>query len=401
MSTSPAKKKKPKQRKVPHSRRPARQSRADRAVEIRMGIRRHWRNHSDREIAKKIGASQTTVGKYRKQLEKEGEILPRLENGHAIQACLKEVSISAIEPARENDTLYDPVREDDPAFLSLVDSIRKNGILNPIGVSRDGYIYDGNRRYAAARHLGMKRITVRIDPGLSRNRDPDTFLRRLKSCNEQRVKTTAEVMRENLVTMEPDTWHRVFDYRQAVSSIDGAEVFHLVGEKKRSAIVQKRGLADAIIKVVIDYYDKYGPTSDRKVFYLLFNIPGLLRNDVRKTPFENSEECYQDVTNLVTRLRLDGSIPFEAIEDETRPVVIWNTHRSVSTFIDQEMENFLCNYWRDLLQSQPNHIELLVEKNTVASVLRLIAAKYTMPMTSGRGYSSLPPRKAMVDRSTP
>jgi len=124
-----------------------------------------------------------------------------------------------------------------------------------------------------------------------------------------------------------------------------------------------------------------------------------LRNDdVRKTPFENSEECYNDVTDLLTRLRLDGSIPFEAIEDETRPVVTWNTHRSVGTFIKEETENFLSGYWRDLLQSQPNHVELLVEKNTVARVLRPIAMKYTLPMTSGRGYSSLPPRKGMVDR---
>jgi hypothetical protein len=77
---------------------------------------------------------------------------------------------------------------------------------------------------------------------------------------------------------------------------------------------------------------------------------------------------------------------------------MWDTHRHVGTFIARQTEDFLCRYWRDLLQSQPNHLELLVEKNTVAAALRQIAAKYTLPMTSGRGYSSLPPRKAMVDR---
>lgn len=101
---------------------------------------------------------------------------------------------------------------------------------------------------------------------------------------------------------------------------------------------------------------------------------------------------------MVTRLRLDGSIPFEAITDETRPVIIWNTHQSVGTFIAKQTDDFLCGYWRDLMQSQPNHIELLVEKNTIAGDLRGAAAKYTIPMTSGRGYSSLPPRKGMVDR---
>lgn len=101
---------------------------------------------------------------------------------------------------------------------------------------------------------------------------------------------------------------------------------------------------------------------------------------------------------MLTRLRLDGSVPFEAIADETRPVVVWDTHRCVGDFVRQECDGFLKNYWRGLLQSQPNWIELLVEKNTVANQLRSVSSKYTVPMTSGRGYSSLPPRKEMVDR---
>jgi len=365
---------------------------------IREAVLEGWRTKSDREIARDLEVSNRAVSQSRKRLEEQGLIIPRIKSTHPIEARLRDVCTSAIRPVPENDTLYDPIRADDPSFQSLVDDIRQNDIINHIGVSGDGYIYDGHRRFAAAQYLQIERITVRIDPTLSHTKDPDAFVRRLKSCNEQRVKTTAEVTRENLVTMEPDTWQRVCDYREAVSEIDGAEMFHLVGQKSRSAIIQKRTLADTTIKVVNEYYGEYGTMSDRKAFYLLLNIPGLLRNDVRKTPFENSQECYDDVTDLLTRLRLDGSIPFEAIEDETRPVLIWETHRSVGSFISRQTENFLCGYWRDLLQSQPNHVELLVEKNTVANAIRPIAAKYTIPMTSGRGYPSLPPRKAMVDR---
>jgi hypothetical protein len=373
--------------------------RSTKAARVQDVIQMYWRTTSDREMAGIADCSNKTIGNHRRKMEQAGEILPRLdESTHSFQSCLYEVCTSTIEPALENDILYDPIRKDDPAFLSLVGDIRQHGIINPIGVSADGYIFDGHRRYAAACHLGLERLSVRIDPTISRLKDPDAFLRRLRSCNEQRVKTTAEVMRESLVTMDANPWQRVCDYRESVSNIDGMEVFRLVGAKKRSAIVEKRSLADAIIKVVSDYFSKYGATSDRKVFYLLLNIPGLLRNDVRKTPFLNDNNCYQDVTDMLTRLRLDGSIPFEAIEDETRPVVEWKTHRHVRTFLDEELENFLSNYWRDLLQSQPNHVELLVEKNTVAKALKPIAAKYTMPMTSGRGYSSLPPRKGMVER---
>jgi hypothetical protein len=97
-------------------------------------------------------------------------------------------------------------------------------------------------------------------------------------------------------------------------------------------------------------------------------------------------------------MRLDGSIPFDSVGDETRPVIIWKTYRDVGSFIKDELDNLYCRYNRDLLQSQRNWIELLVEKNTIASHLEALASKYTIPMTSGRGYSSLPPRKGMMDR---
>jgi len=373
-------------------------TRADKADQIRRTILHHWRTHSDRQLAEITHGTPTTIGKYRRELEDKGLILPRFENGHPSSPCLRDVSIFAIKSPEENDKVYDPVDETTAEFRAFMDDIRIHGIINPPGVSADGYVFDGNRRYAAAKALGHKRIRISIRPDVSRTKDPDGFLRLLRSCNHQRVKTTAEMLRENIIDMEPDTWHRVYDYRQAVSEINGAEIFALVGEKVRSEIVQKRGLADAIVTVTNDYYERYGATNDRKIFYLLLNVVGLVRNDVTKVPFDNTDECYQDVTNLLTRLRLAGSIPFEAIEDETRPVTIWDAHRNVSAFIAQEMDDFLCGYYRDLLQSQPNWVELLVEKNTVASVLRKTAAKYRLTMTSGRGYSSLPPRKKMVDR---
>jgi hypothetical protein len=141
---------------------------------------------SDREMAEIAECSNRTIGSYRRKMELAGEILPRIdESTHSFQSCLYDVCTSAIEPAPENDKLYDPIREDDPAFLALAADIRLNGIINPIGVSADGYIFDGHRRYAAACHLGLERLSVRIDPTISHLGDIDGFLRRLRSCNER------------------------------------------------------------------------------------------------------------------------------------------------------------------------------------------------------------------------
>ena len=102
---------------------------------------------------------------------------------------------------------------------------------------------------------------ARVDPEVSRLKDLDGFVRRLTSCNQQRVKNVAEKVRESMVTMDPDTFHRVCDYRKSVSNVDGAEVFQLTGEKKRSAIAQKRSLAEAIIRTVKDRYARMGPNQ--------------------------------------------------------------------------------------------------------------------------------------------
>jgi hypothetical protein len=352
---------------------------------------------SDRQIAEMLQVSNRTVSTQRNQLEEEGRILPRPKSTQSAEACLCEVCTSAIEPAPLNDQLYDPVDESEPSFLALVENIQEHGILEPLVVAADGYILSGHRRYAAAVHLGLPRVPVRVRYDVALRGDRDRFLQLLASYNRQRVKTTTEQTREEVVLMSDASYAGVRMFRRESAAVPGDGIVVLPARKRRSAIREKIGLRDAIIAVVEAERPNW-PLSDRAVHYRLLNIPGLFRNDVSQTPYENNEACYNDVTNMITRMRLDGSIPFEAIADETRPVVLWETHRSVGDFVRQQCERFLGGYYRDLQQSQPNWVELLVEKNTVASQLRRVAAKYTLPMTSGRGYSSLPPRKAMVDR---
>jgi hypothetical protein len=313
------------------------------------------------------------------------------------EACQCEVCTSAIEPAPLNDQLYDRIKESDSSFQALALDIEKNGLLEPIVVSGDGYILSGHRRHAAAEQLELDEIPIRIRFDVSYHGDQDKFLRLLASYNRQRVKTTAEQCREELVLMSDRSCRTVRKFRRDAAEVESDGEVALRARKRRSAIRDKTELKDAIVKVIYDEYRNW-PLSDRAVHYRLLNIPSLVRNDRTRLPYENSPACYDDVTNMLTRLRLDGSIPFESIADETRPVVLWNTHRCVGDFVRRECDEFLTGYWRDLLQSQPNWIELLVEKNTVANQLRQVASKYTIPMTSGRGYSSLPPRKDMVSR---
>jgi len=102
--------------------------------------------------------------------------------------------------------------------------------------------------------------------------------------------------------------------------------------------------------------------------------------------------------NGYVRARLAGIIPMEAIDDETRPFVVWNVHTDPQGFIRDEMDGFLKGFYRNLMQSQPNHIEIVGEKLTVQSVLKPVAMEYCIPVTTGRGFASLPVRFKMAER---
>jgi hypothetical protein len=143
----------------------------------------------------------------------------------------------------------------------------------------------------------------------------------------------------------------------------------------------------------------YWPLSDRSIHYSLLNDPPLRNlNKGEPSRYKNDLSSYKDTCEILTRMRLEGRIPFAAIADPTRTVESWSLNRDVGGFVRQEIDWFLMQYRRDLQQSQPTHIEIVGEKNTIQGSINDIAAEFCIPYTIGRGYSSLDPRKRMFDR---
>jgi hypothetical protein len=93
-----------------------------------------------------------------------------------------------------------------------------------------------------------------------------------------------------------------------------------------------------------------------------------------------------------------GLIPWGAIDDLTRPVDLNEAFTKTAHFLRQEFKNFLKGYWRDRLQSQPYHIEVVAEKLTVQTILAEVAREFTMPLSISRGMNTLAPKKAICDR---
>jgi hypothetical protein len=169
-----------------------------------------------------------------------------------------------------------------------------------------------------------------------------------------------------------------------------------VARRKRISTAKKPFL-DAILEV-LQAQKRFWPLTDRGIHYGLLNAPPLIHAAKPESRYGNNQKSYRALCELLTRARLAGAISFDVICDPTRPVEAWGFFREVTPFIRQEMNGFAKGYYRDLQQSQPNHIEIVGEKNTILNVVRPVAMEYCIPFTIGRGYCSLQPRREIFER---
>ena len=312
---------------------------------------------------------------------------------------IRQVHIDRIYPSPENDKLYRPVDMDDPDIRAMAASIEVDGVKEPLVLTLDYFILSGHRRHAAANVACETTVPCRFEPIYRGDGTGDEFLSALRTYNMQRVKSNAEILRENVMAANPDHEYRALIEHRKNSALVACEPMSLSASRKRKKISKAKDELLAAVKKVIEDMREHWPLTDRQIHYQLLNNPPLTHSSKDDSRYENTQKCYKNqLVDILTRGRLAGEIPWEAIADETRSVEVWDVHAHTGPFIRQELDQFLKGYCRDLLQSQPNHIEIVGEKNTVKSILRPIASEYCIPMTTGRGYCSLPPRKAMADR---
>jgi ParB-like nuclease domain len=284
---------------------------------------------------------------------------------------------------------------DDPEIQNLAQSIRDFGVKEPLVITLDGYILSGHRRYAAAKLAGLSHVPCRRE---NIRKDDPQFVVLLRECNRQRVKRIDEVLREEIVSANPDeAYAKLVQYRAEVAQIE-VETGVIEGHTRRAEITDaKKPFLDAIERI-IERLRAFWPLSDRLIHYQLLNDPPLIHASKPLSTYRNDQRSYKALTELLTRARVERIIPFGAIHDPTRPVTTWKVFPSPGPFIHEVLDGFLKGYYRDLQAPQPCHLEILGEKNTVGSIIRPVAMHYTIPYTLGRGYSSLPPRHAMAQR---
>lgn len=312
---------------------------------------------------------------------------------------LLDFPVSAIVLGTENNLLYDQFGIANADDRALAISIRDNGIHEPLVLSGDGVLLSGHRRFAAAKYLGLHTVPVRLLEVMFSALDTAQRLDLLSRFNQQREKSPGERIREKLLDIEPADAHRKLQLRRAkLTAMEGACASNVVmgARKTRPKITTLQFLAAA--QRVVQENKLYWPLTVRRVHYLLLNDPPLRHDKKPGSAYVNNKKCYDALTGLLSRARLTGQIPMQAIEDETRPILLGGGFESVQQFVAQETENFLAGYSRNLMQGQPHHIEIMLEKNALKSVVEAVAREYCIPVTTGRGFASLPPRSDLCRR---
>jgi hypothetical protein len=310
------------------------------------------------------------------------------------------LSVAIIRTAPENDLIYDKFGIANADDCALTISIRDNGMQEPLAVSADLYLLSGHRRLAAARYLGMKSVPVRLVKDLVfQDLDTQTKLETLRRFNQQREKSPGERIREKLLEIDPKEAHQELKRRRLdASKMQGANDANvrMGAVKTRAAITTMQFLAKA--QAVIMENKEYWPLTVRRVHYLLLNDPPLRHDKKPDSVYVNDKASYKALTNLLIRARLSKDVPMASIEDSTRPIQDGGGFSTFEQFVAQETERFLEGYTRNLMQGQTNHIEIMLEKNALRTVIESVAREYCIPCTTGRGFSSLSPRYDLARR---
>lgn len=333
-----------------------------------------------------------TNGKTRRRNGRRGSA-----NGELRLVPIRLIPVEDLTPSPENDTLYRPINPADPEIIELARSVKANGVQEPLIVTADYFILSGHRRLVAAKLARLTTVPCKV-LDFRKHQDHDRFMGLLRECNRQRVKSFDEKLREETLSANPEVaYQALIEHREERSKV-AIDTLDIREERRRAKISPAKGPFLEAIKSIIEERKHFWPLSDRQIHYALLNDPPLTHASKRDSTYSNDRASYKALTDLLTRARIAREIPMSVIQDATRPVTLWDVHGDVQAFIRQETTGFCQHYWRDLLQSQPNHIEIVGEKNTIEPIIRPVAARSCIPITIGRGYCSLRPRFDIAER---
>lgn len=140
-------------------------------------------------------------------------------------------------------------------------------------------------------------------------------------------------------------------------------------------------------RAVLDEYREHWPLTVRQVYYRLIGAHG----------FEKTEAFYGRLCHHLANARRGRAIPFEAIRDDGVTTVRMDRYADADDFLIQQRQR-AARYRRDLMATQPLHIEVWCEAAGMIVQLAKVAHRYSVNVFSSSGFDSLTAKKTVADR---
>lgn len=105
---------------------------------------------------------------------------------------------------------------------------------------------------------------------------------------------------------------------------------------------------------------------------------------VQANLIDNTQASYKQLAQLISRARLAGFLDWDAIEDRNRWCHFRRTYSSSQEALAEAHASFCIDKW----ESQPNHVEVTVEKAALEGVLIPVCERLQVRFHANRGYSS-------------
>jgi hypothetical protein len=314
-------------------------------------------------------------------------------------------NVSDLREIDANWNIYRKPADDDPAFVQLLDSIQADGINTPLEISADDYVISGHRRLAAAQRMDLVLVPVirsdkRIE-GMTKAEVTTLLVSRNKGI---RVKSDAEAILEATASVDPEKAirdaeaARIQHFNKAQCS--GVEVHSVGGIRRTDPTKARKELLAAAIEILEALRAELGPVafSARTIHYQL------LAKKVRTSTYKNGYVYGSKpgsaslLSKLLTDARSAGEIDADWINDDTRVSHIYPSD-DIGDYVTDESERFLRNYFSPIHRDQPHHVELLLEKNTLLSLIQKhVSQPLRLPLTSLHGYGSFPVARDVASR---
>ena len=128
--------------------------------------------------------------------------------------------------------------------------------------------------------------------------------------------------------------------------------------------------------VIVDEYAAQGfDLTLRQLYYQM----------VARDHIENSEHSYKNFGNAIRDGRLAGLIDWERIVDRTRNLRKNGHWRNPADIIERAADSYATDKWA----TQPNRIEVWVEKEAATGVIETVCGRLDVPFFACKGYNSL------------